>query len=363
MGNITVFQDPKTTSRWLDTLKPQMGMALPKHLSADRMARLVLTAFSTNRQLADCTPTSVAQAVMTASQLGLEPGVNGQAYLIPYRDNRRDITVCTFVPGWKGLVDLANRGGRCTVWTQAVYAGDEFDYALGDRPFVTHKPGDDRNETYANLQFVYAIGRIKGQEVPVIEVWSRARVERHLERMNKQGDRHYALDKNRANFEMYGRKVALLQVLKYMPQSIELTAAMAASNAADAGRTIDIDGVTWVTSEDGRPYDGGDTDDGAGAPPPPPAPTPGPRAGGAAAEPPPPADTPAPQGAYADSRNGKPPITDDELRAKKKTLGAAIAAGEPVNEVIAALELKYSLSAEQKMEVASWAPVTTPTGA
>ena len=72
---------------------------------------------------------------MVAAQMGLEPGVNGQGYLIPYK------TTCTFVPGWKGIVDIANRSGRSSVWTGAVFVGDEFDYAMGDRPFITHKPG------------------------------------------------------------------------------------------------------------------------------------------------------------------------------------------------------------------------------
>lgn len=34
-------------SKVLERMKPQMALALPKHMSADRMARLALTAFST----------------------------------------------------------------------------------------------------------------------------------------------------------------------------------------------------------------------------------------------------------------------------------------------------------------------------
>jgi recombination protein RecT len=72
MGNIVpAFQTPGHTSKWLETLKPQMMLALPKHLNADRLARLVLTAFSSNHALAECTPNSVAASIMTAAQLGL----------------------------------------------------------------------------------------------------------------------------------------------------------------------------------------------------------------------------------------------------------------------------------------------------
>jgi len=218
-------------SKVLDRMKPQMALALPKHMSADRMARLALTAFSTTPALQKCRTDSILASLMTATQLGLEPGIGGQGYLIPYKDT------CTFVPGWKGLVDLVARSGRATVWTGAVYAGDHFDYQLGDEPFCRHKPGDSEG----NFTHVYAIGRVKDAQMPVIEVWTRGKVKKHLDQYNKVGGRHYALA-SESNFEMYARKVALLQVLKYMPSSIELNNAMAVSHAAETGQGAVIEG-------------------------------------------------------------------------------------------------------------------------
>ncbi len=104
--------------------------------------------------------------------MGLEPGVNGQGYLIPYNKN------CTFVPGWKGLVDLVSRSGRATVWTGAVYEGDEFDYMLGSNPYCNHKPMGEFDDN--KLTHVYAIGKVKGAEMPVIEVWTVERVNAHF---------------------------------------------------------------------------------------------------------------------------------------------------------------------------------------
>lgn len=220
-------------SGFMDKLKPQMALALPKHMHADRMARLALTAFSTTPALQNCTFESIAASVMTAAQLGLEPGIGGQGYLIPYKNT------CTFVPGWKGLVDLVARAGRATVWTGAVYAGDEFEYQLGDAPFCRHKPGDgDESDQFTH---VYAIGRVKDAVMPVIEVWTRAKVLKHLKQYNRVGDRHYA-KANENNLAMYARKVALLQVLKYMPASIELHNAVTVSNAAEEGKGAIIEG-------------------------------------------------------------------------------------------------------------------------
>lgn len=220
----------KEFNGFLARLKPQIALALPKHMSSDRMARLALNVFSNNPDMQRCDFKSIANSLMTAGALGLEPGVNGAGYLIPYKGT------CTFVPGWKGLVDLVSRSGRATVWTGAVFEGDVFDYALGDRPFVHHKPGDETDPD--KLTHVYAIGRVNGSEFPVIEVWSMRKVWAHRDAINKQGGKHYSY----RNPEMYARKVPLLQVLKYMPCSIEVANAIAVSDAADKGHGTVIEG-------------------------------------------------------------------------------------------------------------------------
>jgi recombination protein RecT len=226
-------------SKFLDGFKGQIALALPSHLKADRMARLALTAFSQSEQLQRCEPRTIISSIMVAGQMGLEIGVGGQGYLVPYK------TTCTFVPGWQGIVDIVNRSGRATVWTGAVFAGDGFDYALGDSPFVKHQPSGEDDP--AKLTHVYAIGRVNGSDWPVIEVWPIAKVRRHFEKYNKVGDRHYA----HKHWEMYARKIPLLQVTKYMPKSIELTRAVEASYAADEGRPYTIDGDFVTTSYGG----------------------------------------------------------------------------------------------------------------
>ena len=58
--------------------------ALPKHMSVDRIMRIALTAFRRNDALQKCNPLSVLSAVVQASQLGLEIGQNGEAFLVPF---------------------------------------------------------------------------------------------------------------------------------------------------------------------------------------------------------------------------------------------------------------------------------------
>lgn len=135
---------------------------------------------------------------------------------------------CAFVPGWKGLVDLVLRSERGTVWTGVVRKGDSFDYQLGDRPFVTHRPGD--SDDPLAITYFYAIGRIKGSDTPIVEVWSASKLDRHFAKYNTEGEAHYALSSYEA-WEAYGRKIPLLKVLSFMPKSRELDVALAADAA------------------------------------------------------------------------------------------------------------------------------------
>jgi len=224
----------------LEKFKPEIARALPRHLDADRMLRIATTEFRKNPKLENCDPRSVFAAIIIASQLGLEPGILGQAFLVPYKSE------CQLIPGWQGYVDLVSRSGRANVWTGAVYAGDEFEYALGDRPYITHRPGDDVSQHPDNLIYVYSVGRVKGSEWPNIEVWTANKVVKHRDYYNKVGDKHYSYE----NFEMYARKVPLLQVVKYMPKSVELQRANDLTYSAERGsQLLDIKSAsenTWL---------------------------------------------------------------------------------------------------------------------
>lgn len=229
----------------LKQFQSEIERALPAHLNGDRMARIALTSFRRNPKLGQCDPRSVFAAVIQASQLGLEPDMLGRAYLVPYGRE------CQFIPGWKGLVELVSRAGQASVWTGVVHEGDEFEYGYGDAPFLRHKPGIEDAED--KITHVYAIGRIKGSDWPVIEAWPIEKVKRHRDRYNKVGARHYSF----TNWEMYARKVPLMQVLKYLPASAELSTAAALSYAAEHGPqklTVEdaIEG-TWAPADEDAP--------------------------------------------------------------------------------------------------------------
>lgn len=137
-----------------DQFKNQIAMALPRHLTPDRFARIALTALRRTPKLMDCTPESVLNCMMQLSQFGLEP--DGRlAHLIPYKQE------CTLIIDYKGYVELAIRSGLVsTIHADIVRRGDIFEYSLGK--IIKHVPWflradsnkpDKQGEVYA----VYAL--------------------------------------------------------------------------------------------------------------------------------------------------------------------------------------------------------------
>lgn len=229
---------------FMERSKGQIASALPKHLSADRLARLIVGQFARTPALQNCTAASIMQSVMTAATLGLEPGVNGAGFLIPYKET------CTFVPGWKGLVDLVSRSGMGTVFTGVIYRDQRYTYTDGARrDLVIHNETD--MEDPDDITHAYAIGWVKGSDMPIIELWRVSKLMKHRDKYNKVGGKHYSF----RDWEMYCRKVPLLQVLKYMPCSIEVQRAIAVANAGEEGRAVTIDGdfVESTAIEDEAP--------------------------------------------------------------------------------------------------------------
>ncbi len=89
-----------TLADYVRSMQKGIEKALPSVLTVERFSRIVLSAISNNPQLAQCEPKSFLGAMMTSAQLGLEPNTPlGQAYLIPYRNNKRGVVECQFQIG------------------------------------------------------------------------------------------------------------------------------------------------------------------------------------------------------------------------------------------------------------------------
>lgn len=99
-GGPPANKSPEQTVRdYLQRMMPEIQRALPKHLSADRLTRIAMTTIRQTPALLECNVQSLLGAVMQAAQLGLEPNILGQCYIIPFKDRRNNRTDAQFMIG------------------------------------------------------------------------------------------------------------------------------------------------------------------------------------------------------------------------------------------------------------------------
>lgn len=195
-----------------EQFKEQMSMVLPKHLTADRMARVACTAVLKTPKLADCKPESLLQALMICSQAGLEPD-GRNAHLIPFGDQVQVIF------DYKGLVTLAKRNGIGTIYADAVCEQDKFSARVenGQRK-IDHvidysKP---RGEIYAFYAVTYEKGEVD------YEVMTRADVDAIRKRSRAGNNGPWVTD-----YAEMGKKSAIRRMSKRWDLTAEVIEAIA----------------------------------------------------------------------------------------------------------------------------------------
>lgn len=270
-GAITKREKPTTIAGLLadPAVKEQMALALPKHITADRLARIALTEVRKTPALARCDQISFLGAVMQCAQLGLEPGsAMGHAYLIPFENRKKNITEVQFIVGYRGMLDLARRSGQIvSIEARAVYDADEFDVQFGLESKLTHKPAWDADDR-GQLRFVYAVAKLKDGGTQ-FDVMSRKDVER-IRATSKAGQYGPWVD----HYEEMAKKTVLRRLFKWLPISIELASAVEQDERVDLGKLQDnpltIDSETGeITGGEGEGEGDGDggSHDAAGATP------------------------------------------------------------------------------------------------
>lgn len=124
---ITKKEKPRTLKGLLseENVKAQFALALPKHLNADRFARVAITALTRTPKLQECTPESFMKCLLDLSALGIEPD-GRRAHLIPYGKE------CTLILDYKGIAELVMRSGTvANIHADKVCEHDAFDVDRG----------------------------------------------------------------------------------------------------------------------------------------------------------------------------------------------------------------------------------------
>lgn len=207
-----LVQKQNTLANLIERQKSEIARALPRHLDPDRLARIATTVLRQTPGLASADPASFLGALMTCAQLGLEPGPLGHAYLVPFKDNRTGRTEVTFIPGYRGLVELARRSGQVqSVQARVVRDGDNFAYSFGLDPKLDHQPAG----TLGEVTHAYAVVRYKDGGMD-FDVMTRAEVDaiRGRSRASEKGPW-------KTDYAEMAKKTVLRRLLKTAPMSVE----------------------------------------------------------------------------------------------------------------------------------------------
>lgn len=216
-----------------DEFKTQISLALPKHLTADRMLRVALTAALHQPKIADVVMTapgkaSLMKALLTASQLGLE--VDGrQGHLIPFNDKRFGMVI-QFIPGYQGLVQLGyNHPKVKSIWWAVVHQNDEFVYEDGlDRKLLHRRYSGDGEP--GPLTHAYAVCEMEGGAKTFVCL-NKREVEK-AKKSSRSATSEYSPWTTHP--EAMWAKTAVRALSKQMPQSNELRAALQVDDEVDA---------------------------------------------------------------------------------------------------------------------------------
>lgn len=234
-------------------LEPEIRRALPSVLTPERFTRMALSAINNTPALAECSPMSFIAALMNAAQLGLEPNTPlGQAYLIPYKNNKAGVVECQFQLGYKGLIHLAYRTGQVQmIQAHVVREYDQFEYQYGLDSRLTHRPEYGTEEERGNITFIYGLYKLANGGYG-FEVSNKAEMDAFAARYSRAFESGYTPWKT--SYEEMAKKTVLKRALKYAPVSADFQRALSADESIKTEISVDMSEVqnTYALEETGE---------------------------------------------------------------------------------------------------------------
>lgn len=221
----------KTIEAYLRKMAPTFAEVLPKHVDQDRLLRVALTTIRTNPKLLQCEVPSLMAAVMQASVLGLEPGILGHCYLVPFNNNKTGTIEVQFILGYKGMIDLARRSGNIqSISAHEVYQNDFLELEYGLNESLKHIPWHLRSDgdftEPGSLRGAYMVAKFNDggyyiHYMPVHEF------EQHRKRSRSANNGPWVTD----YIEMC-KKTVVRSAWKWLPISIEIARDVESSDGA-----------------------------------------------------------------------------------------------------------------------------------
>lgn len=216
---------------YLGRYKGDIMRTLPANVDFNRFGQIVLTEIrksdlakqngTATTSLSDCSPESLLGCVLTAATVGLEIGVNGESYMVPYKNHGR--AEAQLIIGYQGLAKLAFQHPMVKgIDARAVYPEDVFEISYGTTPTITHIPAQKRDPKSQPVSYYAVVTLSSGAQI--IESLTAAEVKEL--RRGKVGSSGDIKDPQ----HWMERKTVLRQALKLAPKSTSVHRALQAED-------------------------------------------------------------------------------------------------------------------------------------
>lgn len=241
--------------------KASITTVLPKEtMTPDRMLKVTQQALRANPKLMECSVASLLAATISCAQLGLEPNSpQRHIYLIPFRNNKKNITEIQIIVGYPGLITLAMRTGTFkSISSQLVYTKDTFEMEMGLDVKLRHVPflGGDRGDILG----AYAVAHFKDGGAQY-EFMTTSQIDRIRDNSKAYQDaKRFAAKDSKTlqtpwaqHYDEMARKTAIRRLCKWLPMSVEMAKAVAMDELGERGRAPDfqqvLDDIAYTVSD------------------------------------------------------------------------------------------------------------------
>lgn len=189
MDNAIVQQQPQRLSFSAYIASPTgqklIGNAISDRRKREAFATAIISAVASNPALQGCTAPSIISAALQGVAMGLAPSPQlGQFFLVPFRDKKTGTTKATFVPGYRGYIQLAYRSGLYVdLDARPVVEGEYLGLdKLTGRPRFEWIEDDTLREQLPVVGYMAYFELVNGARK--VLYWSREKMIRHADRFS-----------------------------------------------------------------------------------------------------------------------------------------------------------------------------------
>ena len=188
----------------------------------------IISAVSTNPQLAECDHSTILSAALVGQALNLSPSPQlGQYYMVPFNDNKRGCKVAQFQIGYKGYIQLAIRSGYYKkLNVLAIKEGELIKYdPLNEDIEVKLIEDEEKREQAKTIGYYAMFEYINGFKKAIY--WSKEKMESHAEKYSAGYRAHKGYTFWEKDFDGMACKTMLRQLIsKWGIMSIEMEKAV-----------------------------------------------------------------------------------------------------------------------------------------